>query len=215
MWSTLKIKKYRRASSQSRQFIRLGCWLACKWTEQLGNTAYKSYTRCRSNAMSNELENTNFPFRSTRPFELLERSSELENWASLLSLVSCARKRDRHVVLVSLTPNEGSKNEQLGLGALDLHTRSTTLEIKICRCTQRRKPSKLRASVAHAVKKTLPSGEPLYLMKTKMQIIKKVCFCTKLFKSTIFTMYEWRFQRYRICLQNLEIRISIEKLNFF
>ena len=29
-------------------------------------------------------------------------------------------------------------------------------------------------------------------------------------------MYEWwRFQRYRICLQKLEIRISIEKLNFF
>ena len=29
-------------------------------------------------------------------------------------------------------------------------------------------------------------------------------------------MYEWwRFQRYRICLKKLEIRISIEKLNFF
>ena len=29
-------------------------------------------------------------------------------------------------------------------------------------------------------------------------------------------MYEWwRFQRYRIYLKNLEIRISIEKLNFF
>ena len=49
-----------------------------------------------------------------------------------------------------------------------------------------------------------------------MQIIKKVCFCTKLFKNTIFTMDErWRFQRYRICLKNLEIRINIEKLNFF
>ena len=31
--------------------------------------------------MSNELENTNFSFRSTRPFERVERSSELENWA--------------------------------------------------------------------------------------------------------------------------------------
>ena len=29
-------------------------------------------------------------------------------------------------------------------------------------------------------------------------------------------MYElWRFQRYRICLEKLEIRIGIEKLNFF
>ena len=95
----MKIKKYRSASSQSRQFIRfsyfensafflrsylsirLGCWLACKWKERLSNTACKSYTRCRSNAMSNELENANFPFRSTRPFERFERSSELENWA--------------------------------------------------------------------------------------------------------------------------------------
>ena len=25
----------------------------------------------------------------------------------------------------------------------------------------------------------------------------------------------WRFQRYRICLKNLEIRISIEKIIFF
>ena len=50
--------------------------MACKWKERLGNTACKSYTRCRSNAMSNELENTNFPFCSTRPFERLERSSE-------------------------------------------------------------------------------------------------------------------------------------------
>ena len=115
-------------------------------------------------------------------------------------------------------------------GALDLHTRSTTLEIKICSCTRGQKPSKWRAAVAHAVKKvvpwrcdlfkpsreTLPSEEPLYLMKTKMQNIKKVCFCTKLFKNTIFTMYEWwRFQWYSICLKNLEVRISIEKLNFF
>ena len=53
--------------------IRLGCWLACKWKERLGNTACESYTRCRSNAMSNELEKTNFPFRSTRPFELENR----------------------------------------------------------------------------------------------------------------------------------------------
>ena len=35
--------------------------------------------------MSNELENTNFPFRSTLPFERLERSSELENWAPVPS----------------------------------------------------------------------------------------------------------------------------------
>ena len=115
-------------------------------------------------------------------------------------------------------------------GALDLHTRSTTLEIKICRCTRGQKPSKLRASVAHAVKKVVPwrcdlykrsrktltSGEPLYLMETKMQNIKKVCLCTKLFKNTIFTMYEWwRFQQYCICLKNLGIRISVEKLNLF
>ena len=96
-------------------------------------------------------------------------------------------------------------------------------------CTRGHPPSKLRSAVAHAVKKTVPwrwdlykrsretfpSGESLYLMKTKMQNIKKVCFCTKLFKNTIFTMYEWwRFQRYSICLKKLEIRISIEKLNF-
>ena len=31
--------------------------------------------------MSNELENTNFPLSSTRPFERLERSSELKNRA--------------------------------------------------------------------------------------------------------------------------------------
>ena len=97
-------------------------------------------------------------------------------------------------------------------------------------CPRVQPPSKLRSANAHTLKKgvpwrcdlykrsrkTLPSGEPLYLMKTKMQNIRKVCFCTKLFENTIFTMYEWwRFQRYRICLKNLKIRISIEKLNFF
>ena len=46
------------------------------------------YEMRRSNAMSNELENTNFPFRSTRPFERLERSSELENWVPAKKL-SC------------------------------------------------------------------------------------------------------------------------------
>ena len=48
------------------------------------------------------------------------------------------------------------------MGALDLHTRSTTLEIKICRCTRGQKPSKLRATVAHAVKQVVPWRCDLY-----------------------------------------------------
>ena len=55
----------------------------------------------------------------------------------------------------------------------------------------------------------------LYPMKTKLQNIKKVYFCTELFKNTIFIIYEWwRFQWYRICLEKSEIRIGIEKFNF-
>ena len=61
-----------------------------------------------------------------------------------------------------------------------------------------------------------PAGSLLYPMKMKLQNIKKVYFCTKLFKNTIFIMYEcWRFQWYRICLVKSEIRIGIEKFNFF
>ena len=61
-----------------------------------------------------------------------------------------------------------------------------------------------------------PAGSLLYPMKTKLQNIKKKYFRTELFKNTIFIMYEWwRFQWYRICLENSEIRIGIEKFNFF
>ena len=61
-----------------------------------------------------------------------------------------------------------------------------------------------------------PAGSLLYPMKTKLQNIKTVHFWTELFKNTIFIMYEWwRFQWYRICLEKSEIRIGIEKLNFF
>ena len=71
-----------------------------------------------------------------------------------------------------------------------------------------------RATTVH--NSPYPTGSLLYPMKTKMQNIKKVYFCTKLFKNTIFIMYEWwRFQRYRICLKKSEIRICIEKFNFF
>ena len=43
-----------------------------------------------------------------------------------------------------------------------------------------------------------PAECPLYLMRTKIQNIKKIQSCTKLFKNTILTMYEfWRFQRYK------------------
>ena len=91
-------------------------------------------------------------------------------------------------------------------------------------------PSKLRTTIPPAVKKVVPiaatstssqerpypAGSLLSPMKTKMQNIKKVYFCIKLFKNTIFLMYEWwRFQRYRICLKKSEIRIGIEKFNFF
>ena len=61
-----------------------------------------------------------------------------------------------------------------------------------------------------------PAGSLLYPIKTKLQNIKKVYFCTELFKNTIFIMYEWwRFQWYRICLEKSVIRIGIEKFNFF
>ena len=61
-----------------------------------------------------------------------------------------------------------------------------------------------------------PAGSLLYPMKTKLQNIKEIYFCTELFKNTIFIMYEWwPFQWYCICLEKSEIRIGIEKLNFF
>ena len=90
-------------------------------------------------------------------------------------------------------------------------------------------PSKLISRVAQRAKRVVscvptctngqersyPAQSPLYLMKTKMQHIKKVYFFHKLFKNTIFTMYEWwRFQRYCICLKMFEIRIGIENFNF-
>ena len=44
-------------------------------------------------------------------------------------------------------------------------------------------------------------------MKTKMRIIKKVCFCTKLFKNTIFTMYEWwRFHDISFALKGWKLK---------
>ena len=91
-------------------------------------------------------------------------------------------------------------------------------------------PSKLRIMIPQKVKEVVPyvatstsgqerpypAGSLLYSMKKKMQNIKKVYFCTKLFKNTIFIMYEWwRFQRYRFCITKSEIRIGIEKFNFF
>ena len=90
--------------------------------------------------------------------------------------------------------------------ALDLHTRSTTFEIKICHththtrsktleirrfsCTRGQKGRAVALRLVQTLKKDPSQRGPLDLMKTKMQNIKKVCFCTKLFKSTIFTMYE-------------------------
>ena len=72
-------------------------------------------------------------------------------------------------------------------------------------------PSKLRMT-----KRPYPAGSLLSPMKTKMENIKKVYFCTKLFKNTIFIMYEWwRFQWYRICLKKSEIKIGIEKFNYY
>ena len=94
------------------------------------------------------------------------------------------------------------------MSTLDLHARSTTLEIKACSCTRGQKGRTVALRLVQTVKRD-PSQRGAF-------VPNKVCFCTKLFKNTIFTMYEWwRFQRYRICLKKLEIRISIEKLNFF
>ena len=92
-------------------------------------------------------------------------------------------------------------------------------------CTNSEPSSKLRSAVAHMVEKavpwhcdlqkrsteTLPSGEPFVPNQDLNSKYKTVYFCTKLFKNTIFTMYEWwRFQRYRTCLKKLGIRIGIE-----
>ena len=67
-------------------------------------------------------------------------------------------------------------------------------------------PSKLRMTHPQTVKKVISyaasstsdqerpytAGSLLPPMKTKMQNIKKVHFCTKLFKNAIFIMYEWK-----------------------
>ena len=87
----------------------------------------------------------------------------------------------------------------LGAGNLDsrLHTRS-----RFCfRATTIMRPSQ------HL---TVPSGVPFVFDGNENQKNKKVEFSTKLFKNTIFTIYEWwRFQRYLICLKRLKIKISI------
>ena len=102
----------------------------------------------------------------------------------------------------------------LVMGARDLRKWSTTLEIKIHDSANGQKCRTVRCDIYKRPRETLPSL--LYPMKTKMQNIKKVYFRTKLFKNTIFIMYGWwRFQRYRICLKKSEIKIGIQKLNFF
>ena len=98
------------------------------------------------------------------------------------------------------------------------------------RAHQSSAPSKLKMTLPQSVEKVVPyaststsgqnrpysAGSLLSPMKTKTQRINKVYCCTKLFKNTIFIMYEWwRFQQYRICLKKSEIRIGIEKYNFF
>ena len=57
------------------------------------------------------------------------------------------------------------------VGALDLHARSTTLEIKICSCTRGQKGRTVALRLVQTVKRDPPSGEPFYLMKRKMQNI--------------------------------------------
>ena len=55
-------------------------WIDVKPKERLGNTACKSYTRCRSNAMSNKLENYQFSvsFDST-----IRTSRALETYSTI------------------------------------------------------------------------------------------------------------------------------------
>ena len=60
---------------------------------------------------------------------------------------------------------------------------------------------------------TVPSGVSSVPNIDENAKYKKVYFCTKLFKNTIFTTYEWwRFQRYLICFKMLKMRVSIENI---
>ena len=61
----------------------LGDWLVSEKSDLAMQVVCKSYTRCRSNAMSNELENTNFPFRSTQPLNVSSDRADLERTREL------------------------------------------------------------------------------------------------------------------------------------
>ena len=98
---------------------------------------------------------------------------------------------------------------------LQLHTRSKTLEMKSCSCTRGQKGRTVALRLVQTVKRDLYQWGAFVPNENENAKYKKSLFL-QLFKNTIFTMYEWwRFQPYRICLKNLEIKISIEKLYFF
>ena len=76
------------------------------------------------------------------------------------------------------------------LGRTRLPQMANTLEIKIPSFANGTKGRTVRPDFHNGQERPYPAGSPLYLLKTKMQNIKRVSFCTKLFKNTTFTTYE-------------------------
>ena len=90
--------------------------------------------------------------------------------------------------------------EGVSLGALDGQPPSKlrtavahavkTLEMKSCSCTRGQKGRTVALRLVQTVKRDPSQWGTFVPDEDENAKYKKVCFCTKLFKNTIFTMYE-------------------------